>query len=377
MSRPARAFLDAEALRHNLERVRAAAPHARVMAVVKANGYGHGLVWVAQALAGAVDAFGVSCAEEGIALREAGIERPVCLLEGFFDRDELPLLARYRLEPAVHHEHQLQILERAGDLAPLSVWLKIDTGMHRLGFPLEEAPEALVRLKTCPAVAEVRLLSHLANADNKFDTTTQDQIDRFLKLVDGLGLPKSIANSAGILAWPASHLDWVRPGIMLYGVSPLMGFRAEELDLRPVMTLASALISVSVRRKGEAVGYGGDWRCPETMPVGVAAIGYGDGYPRHAPPGTPVLLNGRRVPLIGRVSMDMITLDLRTQPEARIGDPVVLWGPGLPVEEIAAAAGTIGYELLCHVAKRIPRVETAAAEGARTPDRGDLAAQPG
>lgn len=358
MSRPARAFLDARALRHNLERARQSAPNARIMAVVKANAYGHGLRWVARTLSGAIDAFGVSCAEEGVVLREADLAHPICLFEGFFGADELPLLARYRLEPAIHHEHQLEILESANDLAsPLSAWLKVDTGMHRLGFPLEEAPEALVRLKTCPAVAEVRLMSHLANADNKFDTTTQDQIDRFLKLVDGLGLEKSIANSAGILAWPTSHLDWVRPGIMLYGVSPLMGFRADDLDLQPVMTLATELISVSVRRKGEAVGYGGDWRCPETMPVGVAAIGYGDGYPRHAPPGTPVLLNGRRVPLIGRVSMDMITLDLRTQPQARVGDPVVLWGPGLPVEEVAAGAGTIGYELLCHVAKRIQRVE--------------------
>lgn len=375
MTRPARAFLDARALKHNLEQARRSARGARIMAVVKANAYGHGLKWVAHTLSDAVDAFGVSCAEEGIVLREAGIEHPICLFEGFFGADELPLLTHYRLQPAIHHEHQLQILEATTGLPPLPVWLKVDTGMHRLGFAPEEVPETLVRLKTCAAVSEVRLMSHLANADNKFDGTTQDQIDRFLKLVDGLGLEKSIANSAGILAWPAGHLDWVRPGIMLYGASPLMGFRADELDLRPVMTLTTELISISVRRKGEAVGYGGDWRCPETMPVGVAAIGYGDGYPRHAPPATPVLLNGRRVSLIGRVSMDMITLDLRTQPQARIGDPVVLWGPGLPVEEVAGGAGTIGYELLCHVAKRIPRIELVDEGAPAAAHAADPAAQ--
>jgi alanine racemase len=354
MSRPARALLDAAALSRNFEIVRRHATHARVMAVVKANGYGHGLVWVARTLT-AADAFGVASAEEGAQLRESGVGQPICLLEGFFDSSELPLLVRHRLSAVVHHEHQLRILEQANLPAPLSVWIKLDTGMHRIGFPPETLPAVRARLKGCPGVAEIRLMSHLANADNKFDGATKSQIDRFLPLAAGSGLEASLANSAAVLSWPQSHCEWVRPGIMLYGASPLAGFRAQELGLTPVMTLQTALIAVNPRRQGEAVGYGGDFHCPEDMPVGVAAIGYGDGYPRRAAPGTPVLVNGSRVPLIGRVSMDMITLDLRTQPQARVGDPVVLWGAGLPVDEVAAAAGTIGYELLCQVAERIPR----------------------
>jgi alanine racemase len=355
MSRPARALLDAGALRHNLQQVRRYAPQARVMAVVKANGYGHGLVWAARTL-GAADAFGVSSIEEGLQLRAAGVTQPVCLLEGFFTADELPLLSQQRLEPVVHHEAQLRALATAPASSPLTVWVKVDTGMHRLGFPPVVVPEVLKQLRGTPAVAGVRIMSHFARAEFSNDAVTQSQINDFASLTRNLGLETSLANSAGILAWPASHLDWVRPGIMLYGASPLEQQGAAALDLRPVMTLESALIAVQPRKKGDAIGYGGDWRCPEDMPVGVAAIGYGDGYPRHAPPGTPVLVNGRRVPTVGRVSMDMITLDLRSQPQAKIGDPVVLWGQGLPVEEVAEKAGTLSYELLCHVTERIPRV---------------------
>ena len=365
MSRPARALLDAQALRHNLQQVRRHAPHSKVMAVVKANAYGHGLSWAAKILEDA-DAFGVASVEEGMELRAAGVTRPICLLEGFFAADEIPLLGRHQLAATVHEQDQLQVLESASGATPIAVWIKIDTGMHRIGFAPEEVPAVLARLKACPAVAEIRVMSHFANADNKFDSTTQSQIECFRPLCQGL--EGSLANSAGILAWPDSHLDWVRPGIMLYGGSPLIGHHAHDLDLMPVMTLQSALIAVHRRRKGEAVGYGGDWLCPEDMTVGVAAVGYGDGYPRHAPPGTPVLVNGRRTPLIGRVSMDMITLDLRAQPEAKAGDPVVLWGTGLPVDEVAAQAGTISYELLCHVAERIPRIpfERGAVTDANT-----------
>ena len=355
MSRPALAQVDAGALRHNLQQVRLRAPRARVMAVVKANGYGHGLAWVARTLSDA-DAFGVSSVEEGVQLREAGIAQPICLLEGFFTPDELPLLARHRLEPAIHCDSQVKLLARAAPTPRLSVWLKIDTGMHRLGFAPEAAAEAFRQLRGSPAVAEVRVMSHFARADQPEDASTQSQIDSFMMQIRNLRVESSLANSAGIMGWPSSHLDWVRPGIMLYGVAPLAGKSAVALDLKPVMTLQTALIAVHQRRQGEAIGYGGDWRCPQDMPVGVATIGYGDGYPRHAHPGTPVLVNGQRVPLAGRVSMDMITLDLRTQPQARVGDPVVLWGRGLPVEEVADSAGTIAYELLCRVAERIPRV---------------------
>jgi alanine racemase len=356
MSRPARALLDAGALRHNLQQVRRHAPRARIMAVVKANGYGHGLAWVAQSLGESADAFGVSSIEEGVQLRLAGVTRPVCLLEGFFTADELPLLSKQRLEPVVHHEAQLKALATAPASSPLTLWIKVDTGMHRLGFPPAAVPDVVKQLRHTPAVTKARIMSHFARAEFSNDDVTQSQIKDFTNLTRNLELETSLANSAGILAWPASHLDWVRPGIMLYGASPLVDRDAMALDLKPVMTLESALIAVQPRKKGDPIGYGGDWRCPEDMPVGVAAIGYGDGYPRHAPPGTPVLVNGRRTPTVGRVSMDMITLDLRSQPQAKIGDPVVLWGQGLPVEQVAQSAGTLSYELLCHVTERIPRV---------------------
>jgi alanine racemase len=325
------------------------------MAVVKANAYGHGLTWTAGVLHDA-DAFAVASAEEGMQLRRVGVLKPICLLEGFFSADEIPLLARHRLSPVIHHEAQLAMLEAAADAGGLSVWLKVDSGMHRLGFAPETFAATYARLKACAAVQEIRLLSHFANADDIADAATPAQIERFEAVRRQVSSEASLANSAGILAWPASHHHWVRPGIMLYGSSPLAGRSAESLGLEPVMTLTTALIAVHQRCKDDPIGYGGDFRCPQDMPVGVAAIGYGDGYPRHAPPGTPVLVNGQRVPLIGRVSMDMITLDLRSQPQARAGDPVVLWGAGLPVDEIATHAGTISYELLCHVAERIPRV---------------------
>ncbi|MBI3545889.1 MAG: alanine racemase [Gammaproteobacteria bacterium] len=355
MSRPARALLDTAALRHNLEQVRRRAPRARVMAVVKANAYGHGAPWVARTLSTA-DAFGVSSMEEGVQLREAGIAQPISLFEGFFSADELPMLIKHRLAPVIHHASQLQNLAQITSDHKLSVWLKIDTGMHRLGFAPTDAAAALQQLRASPAVAEVRLMSHFARADFPQDTATVAQIKLFHEQITGSGLESSMANSAGVLAWPASHLDWVRPGIMLYGASPMIGQSATQLDLKPVMTLQTALIAIHARRKGDPIGYGGDWHCPEDMPVGVAAIGYGDGYSRHAPAGTPVLVNNKRVPLVGRVSMDMITVDLRTQPRAQVGDPVVLWGQGLPVEEVAEKAGTVGYELLCHVTERVPRV---------------------
>lgn len=366
MSRPARALLDANALRHNLERVRYYAPQSKILAIVKANAYGHGIVWAARALRKA-DAFGVASIEEGIELRTSGVTQPICLLEGFFEASEIALLIQHKLDTVVHHEAQVAALEQmpASAAATLDVWLKIDTGMHRLGFAPAIAPTMHARLTACKGVRRVRFMTHFANADNTFDSTTPAQIERFTAAISagetGAGSgERSLANSAGIVAWPASRLEWVRPGIMLYGVSPLIGRSAAELGLKPVMSLASAVIAVHRLRKGDAVGYGGDWICPEDMPVAVVAIGYGDGYPRQLAAGTPVLLNGRRVSLIGRVSMDMITLDLRAQPDARVGDPVVLWGAGLPVEEIAARAGTIGYSLLCGVTPRIPRVEASA-----------------
>lgn len=351
MTRATRATIDLRALQHNLTIARQHAPGSRLMAIIKANGYGHGLVEVAQALSDA-EAFGVACVDEAISLREAGIAQPIVLLEGFVQADELRLIDGFQLQPVIHHRQQLEILERAGG-PPLTVWLKVDTGMHRLGFTAEEAAAILTRLLQCDRVGEVRLMTHLANADDREDDFTFEQIRRFKTLADLAVDGRSIANSAGLLGWPQSESDWARPGIMLYGVSPFINSQGGQHDLRPVMTLRSQLIAVNHYQKGDPVGYGGTWKCPEPMPVGVVAIGYGDGYPRHAPSGTPVLLHGKRVPIVGRVSMDMLCLDLRECPKAAIGDEVVLWGEGLPVEEIAEAAGTIAYELLCKVTSRV------------------------
>jgi alanine racemase len=362
MTRPTRAVLDARALRHNAAEVRRRAPGSRVMAIVKANGYGHGLVWVAKTLADVVDGFGVATAEEGVVLREAGVANPISLLEGFFDPEELPILAAHDLAPAIHHTPQLRMLDAARLERPLSVWIKIDSGMHRLGFAPADFSDVLARLRSNANVREIRAMSHFAGADDPREkAATRDQIDVFAATTAGTGLERSLANSAGIVSWPASHFEWVRPGVILYGADPVTGASARSFDLHPVMTLTSGLIAVTRRQQGDPIGYGPEFRCPEDMPIGVAAIGYGDGYPRRMPAGTPVLVNGRRVPIVGRVSMDMITLDLRTQPQAKPGDPVVLWGEGLPVDEIAAHAGTNSYELFCHVAKRIPRVDPSGA----------------
>ena len=352
MTRATRAVIDLAALKHNLQISRQVAPHSKHMAIIKAHAYGHGMVRIAQALDEA-DAFGVAIIEEAIPLREAGISKPILLLEGINAEPDLTLVRAYSLDCVIHHESQLKLLESTtGD--PINVWLKIDTGMHRLGFKPEQAMAVYERLQNCEVVKQVvAVMTHLANADDLADDFTRQQIQLFNESVTSCGATRSIANSAGILAWPASHCDWVRPGIMLYGVNPFVAGTQTSYELRPVMTLQSELIAVNRFKKGDQVGYGGTWTCPEDMSVGVVAIGYGDGYPRHAPSGTPVLVNGRRVQLIGRVSMDMVTVDLRQQVAAKPGDPVILWGPGLPVEEVAECAGTIAYELLCSVTNRV------------------------
>ncbi len=355
MSRTALARLDLNALRHNLRRVKHYAPQSSVLAVIKANGYGHGMIAVAKALADAgADGFGVASIKEAIALRQAGIAHTIVLLEGCFNADELALVEQHRLEIVVHQARQLAWLEDYRAQRPIRVWLKIDTGMHRLGIAPDAMAEIHDRLRRCAAVAEdICLMTHLANADVPAHAQNKDQIDRFSELCAGRSGARSIANSAALIALAHSRGDWVRPGIMLYGVSPFDCGRGAELDLKPVMTLCSELFAIRHCKQGEAIGYGGAYVCPEDMPIGIVSIGYGDGYPRHVPTGTPVLINGARVPLVGRVSMDMICVDLRTQPQARIGAAAVLWGAGLPVEEIAAAAGTIAYELLCGVTSRV------------------------
>ncbi len=357
MTPAARALIDSSALRHNFQKAREAAPGSRMLAVVKADAYGHGAARVARALDEA-DGFAVARTEEGAELRACGISKPVLLLSGVSEDQELVLASSLNLDLVVHHESQIAPLERAHLEQPVGVWLKVDTGMHRLGFDLAELPGAWRRLGACASVAApIRLMTHLARADERQDASTGKQIARFRSLAQAQETELSIANSAGVLGWPESHGHWVRPGIMLYGISPFVGGRGEREGLRPVMTLTSRLIAVNHVRKGESIGYGGTWTCPEDMSVGVVAVGYGDGYPRHAPAGTPVLVNDARVELVGRVSMDLLAVDLRTQPAATAGDTVVLWGRGLPAEEVAEHVGTIGYELVSRVAPRVAREE--------------------
>jgi alanine racemase len=352
-----RAFIDLAALEHNLQRVRQAAPASKVMAMLKANAYGHGTLAVANALKDA-DAMGLARVGEGIKLRQAGIVTPLVILEGFFDKDELLLAAENDLELVIHEPGQLHILQQHTLSRPVRCWLKVDTGMHRLGFPVSQAISAYQALRESKSVADgVSIMTHLSSADDPDDPTTDRQIELMRPLIQQTAAVCSISNSGGILNWPDSHLDWVRPGIMLYGASPFNGKTGMDDGLRPVMTLQSNLIAINSCRKGEGVGYGGTWICPEDMPVGVVAIGYGDGYPRHAPSGTPVLVNGVPVPLIGRVSMDMITVDLRTHPQAATGDPATLWGEGLPAEIIAQHAGTISYDLFCGVTNRVEFIQ--------------------
>lgn len=353
MNRAARATIDTAALRANLAVARKAADGARVMAVIKANAYGHGLVPCARAL-GDADAFAVARMEEAVEIRRAGLAQTLVLLEGVFHPDQMGPAAQLGAELVVHAPEQVEMLEQYAGAHRFPVWLKIDTGMNRLGFPPGAAAELLNRLATCQAVAgRPRLMTHLATADIPTDPETPEQIQRFAEVTADLEGERTAANSAGLLAWPESRLDWVRPGIMLYGVSPFEGRAGQELGLRPVMSLVSELIAIKTVPAGGRVGYGGVWTASRETRIGVAAIGYGDGYTRHLGSGTPVIVRGQSASLVGRVSMDMISVDLETVPDARVGDEVLLWGEGLPVERLAKAAGTIAYELLCGVTQRV------------------------
>ncbi|OAI49293.1 alanine racemase [Gammaproteobacteria bacterium SCGC AG-212-F23] len=353
MSRPTQITIDINALQNNLAQVRLLAPHSAVMAMVKSNGYGHGLERVAHALKGA-DAFGVASLEEGLHLRSAGLKNPIVLMEGLFHDNEIAVAEQDDFTLVVHHLAQLEMLEKSKTHKPFAVWLKIDTGMHRLGFPLRGIEKIYQRLLKCKQVKKpIGLMTHFAESDSVDRSRTLKQIELFETAIAHLPGQRSLANSAGVLAWPMAHADWVRPGIMLYGASPFTGHRGVEHYLQPAMMLSSELIAIHDLKQGDRVGYGGAWTCPEDMRVGVVAIGYGDGYPRHAKNGTPMLVNGHHCPLVGNVAMDMISVDLRTQPEARVGDPVILWGAGLPVEVVAEYSDTIAYELLTRITQRV------------------------
>ena len=348
-----RATVDTVALHYNLRRIRELSGGAKVLAVIKANAYGHGLVPVAKSLVDA-DALAVARMEEAVALRAAGVGQRLVLLEGVFNKPQLELAAANACDLVVHSHEQLQLLESFDRQSSFTVWLKLDTGMNRLGFRPEEFAEVLGRLRKLHAVrSALVLMTHLAGADEPSGQGTRAQLELFERTTRGVQAERSIANSAGLLAWPESRAQWVRPGLALFGVSPLPGKTGEELGLKPVMHLGTELIAIRKVAAGESVGYGSAWRANRDSSIGVAAIGYGDGYSRHLGNGTPVLLSGKRVALVGRVSMDMITVDLTDHPQARVGDSLTLWGKGLPVEEIAQLAGTIPYEMLCGVTQRV------------------------
>jgi alanine racemase len=358
MQRTAQAIIDLGALEHNFNIARQFAGNSKLMCVIKANAYGHGMLPVADRLH-AGDGFAVACVDEALALRWHGIEKPVTVFQGFHNERELQLCAAKKFWPVVHHEKQLRLLASFQTGMPITVWLKISTGMNRLGFAPGKAKSLWRRMKALKAVGEVKLMTHMARADegaqgelqisNDF---TRRQIESFTASTKGLQAERSLANSAALVDWPASRGEWVRPGIMLYGASPFLPGCGSDLNLKPVMKLTSRVIALNTHRQGDPVGYGGTWVCPHDMTVAVVAIGYGDGYPRGVVAGTPVLIRGRRAVIVGRVSMDLLTVDLQGI-DAKVGDEVVLWGPGLSVDEIARHANTISYELLCNVSNRV------------------------
>lgn len=354
-NRPIQATIHLDALRHNLSVVRRNAPDSKVMSVVKANGYGHGLLRVAQGLR-ETDGFAVLGVDEGIALRKAGFEQVILLLEGMFAAEDLLVAAEHHFSVVVHSEPQLHMLEAARGLPAVDVFLKVNTGMNRLGVPVGRFWSFYDRLRTCKSVGKLTLMTHFATADEAAGVT--DQFDLFDDLTREISLPRSMANSAAILRYPQTHADWVRPGIMLYGATPFTDQSAAELDLQPVMTFSSAIIAVQNLQPGQSVGYGQRFTAERPTRVGVVACGYADGYPRHARNGTPIAVAGKMTRTLGRVSMDMMFADLTDLPDADIGSPVELWGLQVPVDAVAEASDTVGYELLCAIARRVPVVET-------------------
>jgi len=353
--RPIRVRIDSAAIRHNLAAARRRAPHSRICAVVKANAYGHGLARAARAFA-AAEGLALIELEAALELRRAGERRPIMLLQGFFSPEELEPIAAHGLTTVVHDPEQLAMLEKARLPGRIAVVAKLNTGMNRLGFPAENVRSVLDRLRNCPSAGAVALMTHFADADGK--RGVRWQLERFEAATTGVDLPRSLANSAALLRYPESHKDWVRPGIMLYGCSPFPDESAEALGLKPAMTLASGLIAVRDLRPGDSVGYGGTYSASGPMRIGIVACGYADGYPRHAPTSTPILVCGRRTRTLGRVAMDMLFADLTGIPEAAVGSPVTLWGEGLSADEVAASAGTVSYELLCALTPRVTVAET-------------------
>ena len=353
--RPLVATIDLSAIAHNYAVAQRCAPGRQLFAVVKANAYGHGVREVVTALHDVADGFAVASLEEAAEVRALHGEARILLLQGCFAAQDYLFAAQLGLDVVLHSEVQAQQLLEASLTQPLNVWLKFDSGMHRLGFTAPAVREWHARLQPAVQVAELNLLSHFACADERGGEVTELQLERFLDLLDLDFAQRSLANSAAILTIPAAHMDWLRPGIMLYGATPFADLGASELGLRPAMTLTAELIACRELAVGETVGYGGTWRAERPSLIGTVSCGYADGYPRHAPAGTPVVVQGHQVPLVGRVSMDMLTVDLTDVPSAAVGDAVELWGAQLPVDVVAQAAGTLGYELLSKVTARVPR----------------------
>ena len=351
----AEAVIDLQALRHNYQFIKNRCKSDKLIAVIKGDAYGHGAVRVAKAL-DCADMFAVSRIEEGIWLREAGITQSILLLEGCFCTEDLQLAAKEGFQTVIHHPEQLEALEKTKLEKPIKTWLKLDTGMHRLGVHAEEVDDYVSRLQACGNVdGEPGFASHFSCADDLSSTTTIAQLDRFLTMTGSYSGEKTLANSAGALYWPDSHFDYVRAGIALYGISPDENQAGTEQGLKPAMTLNSKLIAVREHKAQNPVGYGEIWTAEKDTRIGVIAMGYGDGFPRLAPEGTPVWVNGRIVPIVGRVSMDMLTVDLGADAADKAGDPVEFWGQNLPVEQVAKYIGTIPYELLIKLTPRVYR----------------------
>ncbi len=366
MPRPIRATISAAALAHNLMVAKAYASGAKVWAVLKANAYGHGLERAARALA-AADGYAVLDFQEAARLRVAGLDKPILMLEGFFKPLDVPLLAKYSLTPVIHNAEQVEMLRVTALPSEIDVYLKVNTGMNRLGFTVDNLRAAYNALRMHPQVRSIAVMTHFADADGDAGVQAQlDWLEEMIRPIEGLAqAPRSLANSAALIRFPETRAAWVRPGIMLYGCSPFGATSGhsrpwsppQPLDLQPAMTLASEIIATQHLQPGERVGYGFSYEAVGEMTIGIVACGYADGYPRHASSGTPVLVNGKRTRTVGRVSMDMICVDISDIPEAYIGTPVTLWGDGLSADEVAAAAGTVSYELLCALAPRVPVTE--------------------
>ena len=351
MARPIQASFDLAALKNNFAIARRHAGGGAMMAVIKANAYGHGLLRVARTLADA-EAFALLELDDAVRLRDAGYRQRILLLEGCFSVAELPEIVHHGFTIMVHSGEQLQMLKTLSAGTKIDVFLKFNTGMNRLGFPAADAARVIEEAKALPCLGDIVLTTHFSDAEGV--SGIDWQMREFDRYVARPGYARSLSNSAALLRFPEVRGDWVRPGLMLYGASPLEDASAQKLGLKPVMTLKSEIIAIQPLKPGDTVGYGSLFSADRNMRIGVVACGYADGYPRHAYNGVPVLVEGVRVPIAGRVSMDMLCVDLTNVPHARVGSPAVLWGGGLPVEEVAVAAGTVSYELLCALARRVP-----------------------